>query len=70
MKESEESQMKSVLKLVAKNWDLFDLCEAETESVWIFHDRYRYRLKKFRPDRTDRSTGSTGRTVIDRSTGK
>ena len=29
----------------------------EVEPVWIFHDRYRYRSKKVRPDRTGRSTG-------------
>ena len=39
------------------------------EPVWIFDYRYRYRSKKDRPDRTGRSTGSTGLPVTGRSTG-
>ena len=42
---------------------------SEMEPVWIFDDRYRYRSKKDRPDRTGRSTGSTGLPVTGRSTG-
>ncbi len=37
--------------------------ESEMEPVRVFDDRYRYRSKPVRPDRTGRSTGPTGRPV-------
>ncbi len=45
------------------------IANAEMEPVRVFDDRYRYRSKPVRPDRTGRSTGPTGRPATDRSTG-
>jgi hypothetical protein len=52
-----------------------ELSESEMEPVRIFDDRYRYRSKPVRPDRTGRSPVRpvdrqlTGLPVTDRSTG-